>query len=147
MSQDMRYRVNRPDVIDELFEDEYVIVNLRNGAYYGLKDAGSVIWGQVAAGATRAEILATLLQHYESDPAPLDTAVQDLLTQLQQETLIVPQSSPAASAPADSTTAAVAGARVPFVKPVLEKYTDMEQVLLLDPIHEVDDTGWPSRRA
>lgn len=35
---------------------------------------------------------------------------------------------------------------VPFEPPVLEKYTDMQDLLLLDPIHEVDDTGWPKRK-
>ena len=30
-----------------------------------------------------------------------------------------------------------------FETPVLEKYTDMAELLLLDPIHDVDATGWP----
>jgi len=34
--------------------------------------------------------------------------------------------------------------RPPFVKPILQKYTDMADLLLLDPIHEVDaGQGWP----
>jgi hypothetical protein len=32
---------------------------------------------------------------------------------------------------------------LPFVAPVLDKYTDMQELLLLDPIHEVDASGWP----
>ncbi len=32
----------------------------------------------------------------------------------------------------------------PFRAPSLEKYTDMEALLLLDPIHEVGQTGWPA---
>jgi hypothetical protein len=32
-----------------------------------------------------------------------------------------------------------------FTQPVLEVYTDMQDLLLLDPIHEVDEeAGWPS---
>jgi hypothetical protein len=27
--------------------------------------------------------------------------------------------------------------------PKLEKYTDMEDLLLLDPIHDVQEVGWP----
>jgi hypothetical protein len=30
-----------------------------------------------------------------------------------------------------------------WAEPVLDKYTDMQELLLLDPIHEVDDAGWP----
>ena len=32
-----------------------------------------------------------------------------------------------------------------FTNPVLEKFTDMAELLLLDPIHEVDDSGWPNK--
>jgi hypothetical protein len=35
----------------------------------------------------------------------------------------------------------------PFVAPVLERYTDMQYFLLLDPIHETADTGWPHIQA
>ena len=29
-------------------------------------------------------------------------------------------------------------------EPRLDKYTDMQELLLLDPIHEVDERGWPN---
>ena len=31
----------------------------------------------------------------------------------------------------------------PYEPPQLEKYTDMQDLVLLDPVHEVDATGWP----
>ena len=30
-----------------------------------------------------------------------------------------------------------------FSPPVVEKYTDMQDLVLLDPVHEVDERGWP----
>jgi hypothetical protein len=34
-----------------------------------------------------------------------------------------------------------------FAEPILQKYTDMEALLLADPIHEVDkSTGWPHQK-
>jgi hypothetical protein len=33
-----------------------------------------------------------------------------------------------------------------FTAPALEKYNDMQDLLLLDPIHETDEQGWPVRR-
>ena len=35
------------------------------------------------------------------------------------------------------------GEKLPFEAPVLYTYTDMAELLLLDPIHDVDETGWP----
>jgi hypothetical protein len=29
---------------------------------------------------------------------------------------------------------------------VLHRYTDMQDLIVLDPIHDVDETGWPNRR-
>lgn len=31
-----------------------------------------------------------------------------------------------------------------FPAPRLERYTDMQDLLLLDPIHDVDERGWPN---
>ncbi|MBX3014591.1 MAG: hypothetical protein KF832_23935 [Caldilineaceae bacterium] len=33
-----------------------------------------------------------------------------------------------------------------FETPVLNEFTDMQERLLLDPIHEVDHAGWPHRK-
>ncbi len=30
-----------------------------------------------------------------------------------------------------------------FAPPRLQRYTDMQDLLLLDPIHDVDEVGWP----
>ena len=50
---------------------------------------------------------------------------------------------PGEAPPEDGEAAAPAGAPA-FVVPTLEKYTDMEALLLADPIHEVDEAaGWP----
>jgi hypothetical protein len=38
---------------------------------------------------------------------------------------------------------ATAGEPAAFEPPLLEKFTDMEDLLLLDPVHEVDGRGWP----
>jgi hypothetical protein len=35
---------------------------------------------------------------------------------------------------------------VAFVPPSLAKFQDMQDLLLLDPIHETDEPGWPARK-
>jgi len=34
-----------------------------------------------------------------------------------------------------------------FAEPVLTRYEDIQELLLIDPIHEVDEDGWPQRPA
>jgi hypothetical protein len=36
--------------------------------------------------------------------------------------------------------------REPFAAPALNTFSDMQELLLLDPIHEVDEAGWPVAR-
>ena len=38
-------------------------------------------------------------------------------------------------------------AKKPYTAPAVQKYDDLEDLLLLDPIHEVDEAGWPVARA
>jgi hypothetical protein len=57
------------------------------------------------------------------------------VAELAAEELVV--AAPAAEAA--SETAAPA----PYAKPELNKYTDMQQLLLADPLHEVEEAGWP----
>jgi len=55
-------------------------------------------------------------------------------------------------APEDTVTAPLASparqdaARPAFEPPVLTTFSDMQELLWLDPIHEVDDAGWPIAR-
>jgi hypothetical protein len=35
--------------------------------------------------------------------------------------------------------------RRPFDEPLVERFTDMQNLLLLDPIHEVTEEGWPQQ--
>ncbi len=34
-----------------------------------------------------------------------------------------------------------------LLKPRLETYSDMQDLILLDPVHEVDERGWPHAQA
>jgi hypothetical protein len=147
MSENVRYDLRRPEVISEKFDDEYVIVNLKSGAYYGLGATGAAIWEMVMTGATHAEIVRGLAELFEAEETTLDRAVADLLRELEQEALVVPGRDKPSSMPHRAAPNPHLASRAAFTVPILEKHTDMQEVLQLDPIHEVDDAGWPSRKA
>jgi hypothetical protein len=35
------------------------------------------------------------------------------------------------------------GKRRAYVAPAFDRYTDMAELLLIDPVHDVDEAGWP----
>jgi hypothetical protein len=142
MKENERYRVNKPSVILEDFGDEVVIVNLVSGNYYSVDAVGAEIWAMIQKGAKATEITAHLSRKYEGAAAFIEEAVIGFIRRIISENLIVPDAD--ASAPPPEPDDAGDQARKPFAAPALQKYTDMQELLLLDPIHEVDETGWPN---
>lgn len=122
------FRANRPDVIDETFDGEAVLVNLDSGCYFALTPAGTVVWELISQGRSLGALLASL----DGDA----DAISGFVAMLVDEGLLV-----AADADLGPTAEPVAvdGA------PSFEKFTDMQELLMLDPIHDIDldADGWP----
>ncbi len=138
-----RFRVNTPTVTHETIDGEAVIINLDSGNYYSLIESGSFIWGLIEKGASSGEVHNLLLQTYQGDATDIDRGVQALMAQLLQENLIVPVDE-AATVDLNHELPSNNGHEKPlFTPPMLNKYSDMQELLLLDPIHDVDDAGWP----
>lgn len=129
----MSFRINSPSVIHETIDDEVVIINLDKGHYYSLDGCGSDVWLGLVGGAAPATIAAT----FDGDGAEIERAVGELVAELEAEGLIV------AAAGGDTAPAQPLESGKPFDAPRLQRYSDMEELLLIDPIHEVDAQGWP----
>jgi len=139
-----RFRVNTPTVTHETIDGEAVIINLDSGNYYSLVEVGSFIWSLIEQGASASEVQNVILQTYQGDAQDVDRGVQELLAQLQQENLIVPVDAAAEAFDPGQVMPSNNGHEKPsFNPPLLHKYSDMQELLLLDPIHDVDDAGWP----
>ena len=136
-----RFRVNSPNVIHETIDGEVILIDLKTGTYYSLRDAGAAVWQGIELGAGEHDIAAALRSRYEASEAEIQDAVRWLLAELEREGLIRAdtEAGPAVAPPASDNGAA----RLPFSAPVLEKHTDMQDLILLDPVHEVGAQGWP----
>jgi hypothetical protein len=132
-------------VTHEIIDGEAVIINLDTGNYYSLVETGSLIWSLVDKGASANDVRSLVEQTYHGDAADIDRGVEELLGQLQQENLIVPvDGAPAVDLTELQQVLPAGGHEKPsFNPPLLNKYSDMQELLLLDPIHDVDDAGWP----
>jgi hypothetical protein len=145
-----RYRINSPHVVAETLDGEATIVDLESGTYYALNESGSVIWDELTRGADRGAVTNTVASTYGLDDDEASRIVEELTAKLSGQNLIVPagaESGNGASTgpvPAASSNGGSEAAR-PYVPPELNTYTDMQELLLLDPIHEVDESGWPSQ--
>ncbi len=137
-------RVNAPSVIGEVIDGEAVIMDLGSGHYFSTDGTGAVIWSGIERGLSRAGLVAMLAARYDADHAALTAAVDVFVGELCERQLVVELDvAPNDTTPLDDIDGEV---RVVFVVPTLNTYADMEDLLLLDPIHDVDATGWPAAK-
>tara|TARA_R110002111_G_C5868968_1_gene361295 strand:- start:194 stop:619 length:426 start_codon:yes stop_codon:yes gene_type:complete len=129
-----RYKISSPDVTFESFEGEILIINLSNGSYHSLRGSAVQIWPLLIAGQTTSEIA----QIWSDQPAA-EKEIAAFATQLVEVDLINSRG----DAPFDAITPP--DSLPEYSPPNIENYTDMQDLLLLDPIHEVDVTGWPKQ--
>src|SRR5437867_1249435 len=136
------FRPNSPPVIHETVDNEVIIVNLVTGTYYQLSDVGAEIWEALIAGVPTSEIGDLIASRYGLAKGIAENDVADILRQLQEEALIVADPAVDRREPPLSGNGAT-----DYRRPQLAKFTDMQDLLLLDPVHEVDEAGWPAAPA
>jgi hypothetical protein len=120
-----------------VFDDEIVIANFSNGVYYSLRCAAAEIWLGLMAGVPSDRVVLALASHCIGAQPAFSDAARTFIRALENEQLIKPDARPV------DARWQPRSANGPFEVPVFERFTDMEDLLLLDPIHDVGKTGWP----
>jgi len=134
-------------VLHEAIDDEVIVIDLTTGTYYSLRGSAAEVWGllQRWPGTTGSELAEALVARYQPNGDDVEAAVMQFLGQLQEEGLVkVVEMGITSSALAPTGESSSQAAR-DFAAPLLEKYTDMQDLVLIDPVHEVDQRGWPHR--
>ena len=141
----MKFKINTPNIVHELIDGEVIIVNLKQGDYYSLLNTSAEIWTEIEREQSSAQIVAQLTQNYQEEPEIIAQGVQRFIDQLIEEGIITELAGDIQEEDISSHGLSNNGIDKPlFEMPKLSKYTDMEDLLALDPIHEVDKTGWPN---
>jgi hypothetical protein len=135
----MRYRLNDRDLVSEALDGEVIVIHLQSGTYYSTLASGADIWNALLGGHSVEEIADWLARGADDERVHIAAEVAEFVSELVAENLILPTDSDPIGRPDDLGTAAA------FVTPELRKYTDMQELLLVDPIHEVTEEGWPLR--
>ena len=130
-------------VVHETIDGETILIHMGTGTYYSIEGAGSDIWNLAAAGHAKLRVVDQIAEHYGADTDVVTRCVEELTAELVDEDLLIPVPSGAEEAVELPLLTAAA-----FVEPVLHKYTDMQEFMLVDPLHDVDvAAGWPHAAA
>ena len=145
MNKLQAYKVNTSKVVAETIDGEVVIINLEKGDYYSLVKSGAEIWGRIENGLSHERIIKEMIQKYDDTEENITKNVSGFISILGNEGLIIVEPTEEADKSANDLKSETNAEKLEFDLPTLEKYTDMEELLLLDPIHEVDEkAGWPA---
>ncbi|NBS32902.1 MAG: PqqD family protein [Planctomycetia bacterium] len=134
-----KVRINHGPVVCEQHADEVIAINLETGAYYSLQGPACRLWSLIEADAHVGDIIDSFTAVHTGPADKIAAAVHEFLRQLEADQLIVPDAAtgkPPAPAVAES-------AATPVPQFELQKYSDMEELLRLDPVHDVGGGGWP----
>lgn len=117
-------------VMHERFDDETVVVNMDRGHYFSIRGISADIWTALSNDTSIGDLPAQF-------PQVDGTALHRLLNLFAQQGLILREPLPTEQLTPEEWLAGTA------LENSVERFTDVEGLLLLDPIHDVDQTGWP----
>lgn len=136
------FEVAVPEVIAEEFGTEIVVLNLGNGKYFSLTGLAVDLWRDVSGGHRPKDLVERLMALHGEVGNGAQIFFQDLI----REGLIRPVQTVGAS-PSLEEAKVLAALNQDVRPPKLEAFDDMAELILSDPIHDVDeDLGWPVKR-
>lgn len=139
MESTRAFRLRDADVSAERLNGDVIAVNLKTGAYFTLSGPAADVWTAFTSGAPTSACLEALDEAY-SITVPRDQ-IEGLLAECEEHGLItdvVAAAPQALSLPNDHE-------RLSWARPVLEVFDDLQDLILLDPIHDTSALGWPNR--
>jgi hypothetical protein len=135
----MSYRIHPSRVSHERLGDEVIIINLDKGAYYSGSGTAADLWTLLADGASLEQAVDLLSREYAHSPATVRADVERCVQSLIAANIIELNGNGAAA----TALALPASEARSWSAPSFDEYTDMWDLIKLDPIHDVDETGWP----
>lgn len=132
--------MNSPRIVHDEIDGEVIAIDLATGTYFSMRDTARSVWRLLADGPVEVDdVTDCLLASYPAAPPAAAEEIRAFVEDLVGHELLC-------EAPgADSPPPDIGAGPGPYASPVLEMYTDMRELVLLDPVHEVDAAGWPNR--
>lgn len=128
-------------IVHEFLDDEVIIANLDTGCYFSVRGSGIPIWQLLIGGMDSNILLSRLAHQYGELPNQCGSEIEAFISSVTADGLLAVTN--------DVTRVADSEAVIHFLSaymsPIIEKYDEMTDLLMLDPVHEVDAQGWPKR--
>lgn len=139
-------KVNEPNVVHETIDGETILLDLNTGNYFSLAGPGAIIWEAIVETGSCKMVVDAFQNHDGESKETIHDAIVEFIGDLMKENLLVEATEAKADHFSTEITNQIRDAAKEFEAPAVNKYSDMQDLLLLDPIHEVDEKGWPESK-
>ena len=134
------YAVKQDNVVHDTIDGEVLAIRSDTGAYYSMTGTSATTWVALLTSQALDHVVDQVARHHNVEPKEATDAIHTFAESLVGETLLIKGDVNALCEPIQLP---VETASVAWVAPSFEKFTDMQDLLLFDPIHEVQPSGWP----
>lgn len=135
MVQKQNLRACPSGIIFEVIDHEIVVISLSTGTYFSLKSPASTIFALLDSGCAKNDLPQKLNELYEF-PASLNVEqIDSFVDQLLAESIM--EYCEHEDCKGLDHNAIKSLALPPYQQPVIEKFEDMQDLFLLDPVHPV----------
>jgi hypothetical protein len=133
------FTTEESQIAHDTHDGEVMIIHHATGLYFSTTGSGATAWNALRSGRPMGDVITEVARHHDVAPTDVADDMKDFAAQLVAESLLVRTSAlPQPLELPDSTES------LPWTPPILERFTDMADLLTFDPIHEVDVSGWPN---
>ena len=137
-----KFAVRSSNVVSETIDGELIILDLAAGTYHAAQGVGAALWQLAVAGLDEGQIMTACQDAWPGTPVADEVrAFLDHVVGL--GLLSTGDSVPTSARRADF----VHLDRIDWSHPTLTSCDDLADMIQLDPIHDVTDTGWPTARS
>jgi Coenzyme PQQ synthesis protein D (PqqD) len=140
--QSNAYKIAGDHVVSRTFEDELTLINLATGDYFAAGGVALELWQTLAGPVSVRHLIKQVCSRYQVDPIVASREVQQLVDLFLSHALIVEV--PSVEEP-DTIERDDTRAQLDWPGGWFEAYSDMKELLLLDPVHDVGEGAWPPK--
>jgi|HubBroStandDraft_6_1064221.scaffolds.fasta_scaffold1262042_2 Coenzyme PQQ synthesis protein D (PqqD) len=139
-----RYYIDKSKVTHDRLEDEVIIINVATGSYFSGSGSAADVWSLVSRGTSIADTVRRLAAEYSCDEETVARDVSECIDLLVERGLIQQNDE---GPDLKAQLVPLRAGRTSWITPTFDEYTDMWDLIRLDPIHEADEFGWPIPKA
>jgi hypothetical protein len=137
----VRYKVDEKRTAHQEVDGEVIAIDFVSGAYFSMQGTAAEIWQMLSAGVA----LSAVVDHYRTEAqVPAEIAESEIVAFASELVAAELLAETAVTDAAEPVSPLHIGPLQSYGTPRLEKFEDMAELIMLDPVHDVSDAGWPN---